>query len=80
MLFMGVLSLGMLQRNDRFQAIVSPPAALRGTGGPGEQPVTTRETPAGATLLRFSAGSQGGPHHHLPAETKINGLMIQNRK
>lgn len=49
----------MLRRNDGFQAIVSPPAALRGTGGPGEQPVTTRETPAGATLLRFSAGSQG---------------------
>lgn len=46
------------------------PAELRGPTGPWEQPVTTIETPAGATLLRFLAGSQGVPTTTYPLKQK----------
>lgn len=46
------------------------PAELRGPSGLWEQPVTTRETPTGATLLRFSAGSQGVPTTTYPMKQK----------
>ncbi|KAI9521162.1 hypothetical protein NQZ68_010866 [Dissostichus eleginoides] len=52
------------------------PAELRGPSGPWEQPVTTRETPAGATLLRFSAGSQGVPTTTYP-EGRLGGERVR---
>lgn len=42
-----------------------------------EQPVT--KLLLGHSVEVFSQ-FPGGPHHHLPAEIKINDLMIQNRK